>query len=98
MSDVWKTTSCVASRLVKQGFSGVEEPGMLYNDSTATRETLLALPEREYDKQPIQREDVKWLTGSRIVRVVPMKSGNADGGKAATHHRSCQRNIDYTLG
>jgi hypothetical protein len=38
---------------------GVEEPGMLYNDFTATWETLPILLKRKYDKQPITRENVK---------------------------------------
>jgi len=55
-----KTTSCSPLRQGEQGFLGVKEPGMLYNDITATWETLLILPNaREYDKQPIQREDIK---------------------------------------
>jgi len=53
---------------------------------------------REYGKQPIKRKDAKRLAGSRIVCVVPVKSGNAGGGKAATCYHSGQGNICYTQG
>jgi hypothetical protein len=62
-----KTTSYSPPRQGEQGFPGVKEPGMLYHDIMATWETLLILPKiREYDKQPIQREDIKYSVGSRI--------------------------------
>jgi hypothetical protein len=86
---VWESRKAILSNSIKRellSFPGVEEPGMLYNDYTVTRETLRSSVMSMANN--LMRGGSQMTERESDNLIVPMKSGNADGGKEVTRYHS----------